>query len=186
MMQEQNSSGQNYDVFLNSKRNAILPIHLVSIVFKQRCQGNLKIKTSACHIVGQYLIPWHNKWCQTHFFEVKHIFFLDWRQATTFQMRCDFISVIVETFYFLLKKNFTLKTRGIWQYYSTDKKLYTHMMVGTVRQVLSLSSPLRMWWKLPPKCSTPLRSGMLHEKYSTTAHSTAMASSCTERWRPKW
>ena len=54
MMQEQNSSGQNYDVFLNSKRNAILPIHLVSIVFKQRCQGNLKIKTSACHI-GQYL-----------------------------------------------------------------------------------------------------------------------------------
>ena len=97
----------------------------LSLKFKQRCQGNLIIKTSACHTVGQYLIP-YNKWCQTHFFEVKHIFFLDWRQATTFQTRCDFISVIVETFYFLLKKNFTLKTRGIWQYYSTDKKLYTH------------------------------------------------------------
>ena len=166
-MQEQNSSGQNYDVFLNSKRNAILPIHLVSIVFKQRCQGNLKIKTSACHTVGQYLIPWHNKWCQTYFFEVKHIFFLDWWQATTFQMRCDFISVIAETFYFLLEKNFTLKdTRylavTIVEY--RQETTHTHMMVGTVRQVLSLSSPLRMWWKLPPKCCTPLRSGMLHEK----------------------
>ena len=185
-MQEQNSSGQNYDVFLNSKRNAILPIHLVSIVFKQRCQGNLKIKTSACHTVGQYLIPWHNKWCQTHFFEVKHIFFLDWRQATTFQMRCDFISVIVETFYFLLKKKLYLKDTRYLAVTIVPTRNYTHMMVGTVRQVLSLSSPLRMWWKLPPKCSTPLRSGMLHEKYSTTAHSTAMASSCTERWRPKW
>ena len=185
MMQEQNSSGQNYDVFLNSKRNAILPIHLVSIVIKQMCQGNLKIKTSACHTVGQYLIPWHNKWCQTHLFW-SQAYILSWL-VTSNNISDDmwFPFSNSRNFLFPIKKNFTLKTRGIWQYYSTDKKLYTHMMVGTVRQVLSLSSPLRMWWKLPPKCSTPLRSGMLHEKYSTTAHSTAMASSCTERWRPK-